>query len=151
MVNDGVEMRIMSGLLVEKSWPYVITLLVVICWFHFLQHHFPNPSDDLMLATGTAAAVLIGFLATAKAIVLGLTSTAVFKALKDTGYHSILFHYFFEAIVFGTGALVISIVGFFLPEPKPVWFAIIWVAIATVALFNFLRVVGFLFKLIKQA
>lgn len=141
----------MSELTREKLWPYLASVVVSGAWYFCLQHHFPDPDDNLMLATGTAAAVLIGFLATAKAIVLGLTGSPVFQAIKSTGYTAVLFRYFFEAIVFGSAALAISIAGFFLPNPAPTWFAVSWVLIATTAIFDYLRVVQVLFTLISKA
>lgn len=141
----------MTELFWEKYWPYFVAALISASWFHFLQHHFPSPPDNLLLATGTAAAVLIGFLATAKAIVLGLTNSPVFQAIKHTGYNAVLFRYFFEAVVFGTAALVISITGLFLPNPNPVWFATTWIVVATIAILDYLRVVSVLFRLIEKA
>ena len=91
-------------------------------------------------------------MATAKAIVLGLANSPIFRALKDTGYHNVLFRYFFEAVVAGTLLLIASVIGFFFPDhATPMWFEIVWIAVATAAILNYLRVVGVLFKLIKQA
>ena len=142
----------MNPLQREKYWPYAATAVVALAWHYCLYSRFPEEPNDLMLATGTASAVLIGFLATAKAIILGLTGTPVFKALKDSGYHTILFRYLFEATATGLLLLVLSVVGFFFPKDKmPLWFDHLWVIAAASALFTFMRVVGKLFRLIEKA
>jgi hypothetical protein len=142
----------MTALAFEGVLPYLTTTIVVVVWYFWLGAVFPSKPDNLLLETGTAAAVLIGFLATAKAIVLGLANSPIFRSLKETGYSNILFRYFFEAVVAGTLLLIASVIGFFFPESgPPKWFEVVWIAVATAAITNYLRVVGVLFKLIKQA
>jgi len=142
----------MSALIREKLGPYLGAAIALAGWYYGLHAVFPPKPDNLMLATGTASAVLIGFLATAKAIVLGLTNSPLFHALKETGYHKILFRYFFEAVVAGTLLLVVSVAGFFFKEgDMPLWFDVCWVAIAITAMLNYLRIVSVLFKLIEKA
>ena len=144
------------GLLIEKAWPYLAGAVFSLGWYFFLGARFPTHVDNLMLATGTTSAVIVGFLATAKAIVLGLTNTPTFRALKDTGYSTILFRYFFEAILLGMLLLIFSIAGFFLPDngsqpQAPLWFAATWMFLGTCSVFGYLRVVRVLFKLVAKA
>jgi hypothetical protein len=142
----------MTSLIWERSWPYVGAVLVLAVWWFGLGHPFPAKPDALMGASGTVAAVFVGFLGTAKAIVLGLTSSAAFKKLKTTGYSKLLFAYLYEALFGGIIFLAIAIIGFFLPENKPqIWFAIIWFLSGVSALLLYVRVTGLLFRLIKQA
>jgi hypothetical protein len=103
----------MTSLIWERSWPYVGAVLVLAVWWFGLGHPFPAKPDALMGASGTVAAVFVGFLGTAKAIVLGLTSSAAFKKLKTTGYSKLLFAYLYEALFGGIIFLAIPIIGFF--------------------------------------
>jgi hypothetical protein len=105
-----------------------------------------------MGASVTVAAVLVGFLGTAKAIVLSISSSRVFKTLKDSGYSDLLFTYLLEAISAGILFLIISTVGFFLtgPEKHPI-FGLLWVLVGTAAVLLYTRTTLVLFKLVRQA
>jgi hypothetical protein len=142
----------MTALLFERSWPYVGSAVVLAVWWFALGHPFPAKPDALMGASGTVAAVFVGFLGTAKAIVLGLTSSTAFKKLKATGYANLLFAYLYEALFGGVIFLAIAVVGFFLPENRPqTWFSIVWFLTGVASLLLYMRVTGLLFRLIKQA
>lgn len=143
----------MNGLFVERWWPYVVALLVVAVWYVGLGASFSSKPDGLMAATGTMASVLVGFLATAKTIVLGLTGSPVFKQLKAANYHQHLFRYLYEATLSGIVLLTLSIVGFFVADvpPVPVWFSGLWMLSGSIALLMFIRIVHILFKLLRQA
>jgi hypothetical protein len=141
----------MKGIFIERAWPYVASLIALGVWWYF-GAPFPLKPDPLMSATGTVAAVLIGFLGTAKAIVLGMTDSEVFKRLKASGYNNVLYSYLYEALTAGMVFLVVSVVGFFLTEnqPHPI-FSAIWILTGIAAMALYLRVTSLLFKLIRQA
>ena len=141
----------MSALWIERLWPYAVGIAVLGVWY-WLSSPFPAKPDALMGASGTVAAVLVGFLGTAKAIILTITRSAIFRKLKEAGYTAILFRYLYEAILFGSVFLVVSVVGFFLPENEPQkWFAIIWILTGSWALLLYLRSTALLFKLVRHA
>lgn len=142
----------MTSLMYERAWPYAGSLLFACVWWFGLGHPFPSKPDELMGASGTVAAVFIGFLGTAKAIVLGLTGSAAFRKLKSAGYSNVLFGYLWEALVVAIIFLAIAIVGFFLPENQPQpFFSLVWCLAGVASLLLYVRVTGLLFKLIKQA
>lgn len=141
----------MTSLSRERYWPYLTALLVGAAWF-YIGSPFPHNSDPLMGASGTVAAVLVGFLGTAKAIVLSVSTSDVFKRLKESGYSNVLFIYLFEALSTGIVFLVISMLGFFLPEHEPhPWFSLIWVCAGSAAILLYSRTTILLFKLVRQA
>ena len=61
--------------LAEAVWPYLLGLMIFVGWRFGLAATFPHQIDGLLAASGTVAAVLIGFLSTAKAVLLGLSSS----------------------------------------------------------------------------
>lgn len=141
----------MTALKFEKTWPYAASLLIAALWFYVGQP-FPNSLDALMGASGTVAAVLVGFLGTAKAIVLSVSSSDVFKRLKESGYSDILFSYLFEAIAAGIIFLVVSMLGFFLPDQKPHhFFSFVWILSGVAAILLYSRATILLFRLVRQA
>ncbi|MBG6209849.1 hypothetical protein IWQ49_004524 [Labrenzia sp. EL_126] len=143
----------MTGLFVEKYWPYIVSVVFTTIWWIYLPDSFPTKPEGLLAATGTVAAVLVGFLVTAKAIVLGLTASPVFVALVNSGYDKVFFRYLFEAVLGGVGLLVVAMIGFFLTKPLvglPNIYEAIWVGVAVLALCQFLRVLQLLFSFLKQ-
>jgi hypothetical protein len=142
----------MTNLFVERVWPYAVSVLALIIWYFLLGHPFPSKPDALMGASGTVAAVFVGFLGTAKAIILGLTNSVAFKKLKTSGHSTVLFSYLYEALSGGVVFLAVAVVGFFLPENDPqIWFSIVWLLTGVAALALYMRVTSLLFRLIKQA
>lgn len=141
------------SLVLERTWPYVLAAAWLYTWYHLLGARFPTDPSGLLSASGTAAAVLVGFLATANAIVLGLSGTELFKRLSAAKYISLLYNYFYEAIAASIVFLIVSIVGFFMPEgtANAGSFPVAWMATGTLALFLFFRVNQLLFSLIRQA
>ncbi|TYC53831.1 hypothetical protein FMN50_13755 [Rhodobacterales bacterium] len=144
---------IMTTLNFEKFWPYAVAIVFTVVWWTYLPTSFPIRPEGLLAATGTVAAVLVGFLVTAKAIVLGLTGSSVFKVLVNSGYHKILFRYLFEAVLGGLSLLVVAMIGFFLIDDKeglPATYKIFWIFTATLSLCQFLRVLNLLFLFLKR-
>lgn len=143
----------MTALALERWWPYALTAIGTALWYWPLNAAFPANATDLMLATGPTAAVLVGFVATVMAIVLTITGSPVFRALRKAGYHHDLFRYLFEAALWGMVFLSLSLIGFFVSTEKatPVWFEAAWVAAAFATLWTFVRVFQIVFKLLKQA
>jgi hypothetical protein len=141
----------MKSVYIERAWPYIAALLALAVWW-FSGKPFPPKPDPLMGASGTVAAVLIGFLGTAKAIILGMTGSEVFKRLKDAGYTALLYAYLYEALFAGSVFLVVSVVGFFLAENEPhPCFGATWVLTGILSLALYVRVTSLLFKLIRKA
>lgn len=143
----------MSGrsLLIERIWPYVGAAAGTAIWFYVAGAKFPEKPDGLLGATGNAVAVLVGFLASSKAIVLSVSASAVFEKLSAAGYSQLLFAYLYEAIAAGMLLLVVSFIGFFFDSSAlSIWYKSAWVAISLAALFCFFRVVGILFKLLRH-
>lgn len=136
---------------VERWWPYVLAALALAVWFWGLQAPFPSPSDALLGASGGASAVLVGFLATAKTVILSVSNAEVFKRLKAGKFHGLIFNYLFESITIGMVFLLVSMVGFFVDRDPvaPLWFAATWVGSGSLALFLFGRITHLLFQMLK--
>lgn len=105
-----------------------------------------------MGTSSTVAAVLIGFLSTSKAIVLSVTDSAVFRSLKQAGYTNRLYLYLYESVLLGSLFLVLSLVGFFLPEGRPPpWFTALWILVGGIAILMYGRTAKLLFDLVRKA
>jgi hypothetical protein len=141
----------MTPLLFERLWPYVLTIVITIIWW-YVGRPFPHNPEALLGASGTVAVVFVGFLGTAKAIVLSISHTPVYKKLKDTGYHNILYFYLYESILSGIIFLIVSLLGFFLPNETPHhWYATLWVLTGSATILLYIRTTNLLFRLVRKA
>lgn len=142
---------------VERLWPYVAALAVVVIWFAAGQP-FPTTPDGLFGASATVASVFASFLGVSKAIILAIKPTPTYQLLKDLGYTTDLFGYLRSGIVALVAFAGLSILGFFV-DPKrvidgyPIFvcFQFAWVGAAAVSLFTYARISGILFKVLKAA
>jgi hypothetical protein len=140
-----------TALQLERVWPYAAAAGVLVAWWYGLQAPFPAKPEGLLSTTATAAAVLVGFLATAKAVVLGMTGSPIFQIIKQTGYHQVLFGYLLEAVIGDILLLVVSIIGFFVSLPGQAWFPVLWTIASATALCQFVRFTLLLFRLLQKA
>jgi hypothetical protein len=141
------------GRLIEGSWPYLAAVLVTVGWYWPLGAPFPVPAGGLLGAALMATAVIVGFLATAKAVMLGVASSDAFKRLRDAGFIGSLFRYLFEAVWFGIGFLVYSVLGFFLDhasEPIARWYPPIWVLLGALVILLYARITQLFFMLLGK-
>lgn len=139
-----------TPLALEKIWPYLAAALGLAGWWYLGEMRFPEAPDNLLAATGNTVAVLVGFLAASKAIVLSISESRVFERLKAAGYNDLLFAYFYQGIAAGIAFLAISIFGFFYSNKAPPdWYKFTWVYLAFLSFFCFIRVVKILFKLLR--
>lgn len=146
-------MSLPSTLMVERWWPYVVGLGITLLWWKLCDRSFPANASGLLAATGTVASVLVGFLVTAKAIVLGLTGTAVFRKLVATKYTGVFFSYLYEAEIAGIIVLCVSMIGFFVSDTAgatPSWFHWAWMIASLISLLLFVRVVQLLFAFLRS-
>lgn len=137
--------------LIEGAWPYCIALSMACAWW-LSGSPFPRSGDGLLAASGTAAAVLIGFLSTAKAVLLGLSGSPAMKALKTAGFLSLFYRYIFEAIWAATAFLIIVTIGFFWGDKAGVpWaYAAVWVGTAALVMCLYTRVTHLFFILMGK-
>lgn len=143
----------MTALRFERTWPYFAALLVVAGWWFIADGRFPSKPDALLGASGGASAVLVGFLATSKTIILSLNGSLVMTKIREAGYQVTMFSYLYSALMWGFGLLVVSIIGFIVQTDSglPAYFEGLWVAIACLAAFTYLRVTNILFKILRWA
>ncbi len=143
----------MNALQFERWWPYFATAIVVGGWWYFGQARFPARPDALLGASGGASAVLVGFLATSKTIILSLSGSTVMIKIRDAGYQEILFRYLYSALTWGFALLVASVVGFIVQSEDglPSLYEALWVAVACLASFTYWRVTHILFKVLRWA
>ncbi|MFQ2325304.1 hypothetical protein ACK313_08120 [Aeromonas dhakensis] len=137
---------IFMHLYVEKLYPYVLASGASFAWFYF-KMSFPV-GNDILSASLTIGAILTGFLATAKTLLMTL-DTPVMNRIRSTAYAQDLASYLGEAIWLCFGFCVLAMVGYFCSTSK-LWYGVVWIFISIAASFAFIRVTTIMLKIIKH-
>lgn len=149
-------MKILSARFWEAAWPYLLAIAITGVWYRALCAPFPAPAVSLLGAALTAGSVLVGFLATAKAVMLGVAASEVFQRLKSAGFVGSLFRYLVEAVWFGIAFLVFSVLGFFIDKaapgavPLPLWYTAAWIFMGSLMLALYARITHLIFLLLAR-
>lgn len=136
---------------IERYWPYFAALIGTSIWCYGLKRPHPTDFESLLSASCAASAVLVGFLATSKTILISISSSEVYLRIKNGNYSELLLSYFFWSIIWGVLFLCLSIVGFFVSNTSLIFncFVSLWVFSAFLSIFCFLRVTKIMFSVMK--
>lgn len=134
-------------LFLEKVAPYILSLVATYLWWKF-NIAFPV-NDSVLSASLTLGAILTGFLATSKAILMTLDSP-VMQRIRKTRYLGDLVSYIGQAIWLSFTFSIISLVGFF-TDTSNFWFGLVWVFVGVSSAGCFIRVTNIMLKIIKYA
>lgn len=133
---------------IEKIYPYAGGLLAAGIWW-YLDAKFPDDTGAMLSASLTLGAILTGFLATSKTILIGLRGSAVMDTLRETTFIEELVSYLAAAIWLSFGFSLLALAGFFIKDLLQ-YFAIVWVAIGVMAALAFVRVTNIILKIIRH-
>lgn len=140
----------MNSLTFERWYPYVAAALGAVVWYR-LGQPFPSDAKEFLAAALSFAAILVGFLATAQAILMALPSDSVIAQIKSSGYIDDLVRYMREAFYGLVIFAVLNLTGFFFELSKlPLWFKGVWVVLAVLSLFVFQRVTEIIVRIMRH-
>jgi hypothetical protein len=144
----------------ERSYPIMGAAIVGVVYVVFFRTHaFPSTLHDLFAAVISVGAISVGFLATAKTILISLNDRPVIKKLRESGYYRWLVEYIVEAINWSFAVAALSAGGLLLRFAKEgtdqswehaLFLTIWWFGLAGAGLAYF-RVVRVLGKVLRQA
>lgn len=139
----------MSSLAFEKNYPYILGLLVAVLWYQLgIQMPF---KDSFLSASLTIGAILSGFMATSKAILMTLDSP-VMQRIRNSGYVEELVAYLAHALWLSFSFSIISLIGFFLETSSAdmkLYYGLVWVFFGVSASVAFIRITNLMLKIIK--
>jgi hypothetical protein len=138
--------HVKGRLLLEQIYPYVIALGCAVTWSQWATG-FPQ-SEALLGATLTVSGILIGFLATSKALMLSLDSK-VLDDLRTSGYIQELVGYLGQAIWANLLFCALCVVGFFVE--RSAWYGGTWIAFSVAALVTFARITHIMLKVFRHS
>lgn len=135
---------------IEKSLPFVLSLLVFIGMYFFSKFSiFSYPHFiDILAATLNIGAIITGFISTVLAVIMGLPNTTL-KKLRDTKYINDLVWYMLEAICANMLVVILSLIGFFILDDYRVVFSSAWIASLFYGFSNVVRMTLLMLVLIR--
>jgi len=136
----------MTNLFWEKIHPYAVALCCALLWY-WCAPEFPK-DDEILSASLSVGAILIGFLATAKSLLMTL-DTPVLKRLSDAGYIKDIASYMGEGIYLLFVFCAWTMLGYFMDTSWP-WFGLSWFTLLIASTFAFLRVTRIMLKLFAK-
>jgi len=131
----------------ERYAPYILALVSAIIWY-VTDTKLPK-ENDVLSASLTLGAILTGFLATAKTIVMSSLESKVMIRLIKVGYLPDLISYLKQAIWLSFAFCIISLIGFFTLNTSSCY-GLAWLIIGVSAGVSFIRVTNLLLNIIGR-
>ena len=136
----------MKSIYLERFAPYLLGFAAILIW----QLDIALPLGDGILGSSlTLGAILTGFLATAKAIIMTLDSP-IMQRLRETNYIHDIVSYLSQAIWLSFSFCILTLIGFFIDQTN-LWFGIAWIGIGVTSAGAFIRVTNIMLKIIKHS
>ena len=105
----------------------------------------------LLSAAISASAIFVGFVATAKSIIMALPTEGIRKQLHDSGYIIDLACYLNQAMAGNLFFCALNIGGFFpAVQSNLIWFTPLWVGLGVFSLLAFWRVGRFMSAILRM-
>jgi hypothetical protein len=130
----------------EKRYPAIISVAAA-AGYYYLYHRLAlaPPPRDLMAVVVSVSAISIGFVATAKSILLTIQERTVIKYFKDSDRYRTLVDYFMSAIYWSFLAAGLSTIALMFDLSKANWWACriastLWIFFVVGATCSYIRV-----------
>jgi hypothetical protein len=140
------------GAIAERHYPWAAGLVVAgLCGWWMRAGSIPPGTKDLLAAILNVAAILAGFLMTAKSILLSMDDKWIIRRSKEAGAYEMLVGYMVSATYWWLACAVLSAVGLAIVPPgdlqdwqKPPAVALFcgWVFVSATSAFASLRVLS---------
>lgn len=143
---------------VDKYYPVVIggliSLLYLYLFKRFPKYALPANLRDLITAATTIASIAVGFLATAKAVLVSISNSDVIQWMKDGGHYDTIIDYFVTAIHYclltALWSGMLLLIDFKDPTKIVLAAVAIWVFLSVAALFSTYRVISLFSTILKK-
>lgn len=128
--------------------PFYLAVLVGAVLWTYLDLNWPQNDDALLGASLTVGSVMIGFLISAKAILLSSSGRGI-EALRKMGAMLELVDGFVVAIYFSMAFLLFSCLGFFGIQGR--WFEAVWAGLGLGMIYACHKVTVILFRVVRDS
>ena len=140
---------------VERGYPYFLAKLAGVAAWHFKAEPIPTKFDGMLGSAISVSAILLGFLGTAKAMLLSFRSSK-FSWIKSKptvwrlllGYLKVAFRISFVVCLVSLGLLIFDITE--IPVEIKAYIVPVWVGLFTASVITFYRVVSVFFAILAS-
>lgn len=133
----------------EKWYPYLGGLIFSGIWF-LLCLQFPQKPEIVLSSTLTLSAIIMGFLTTAKAIIISIKGGKVWSDMHDSTYLDLLVSYLAHAIYISFIFCIITLFGLFFCVLS-ISYQLAWAFFASCTALTFIRVVSIFLRILKHS
>ena len=141
---------------VERSYPYAVGVLLTILFLYF--HSFINlysTAPEIFPVVIGISAVAVGFLMTAKSILLSIDERKVIQFLKESGVYIYFVGYLMAAVNWCFSTTILTLAGMILnlhhqAQPGHYWFLVLWVFTVATAAACCERVIRIFSKILRK-
>lgn len=133
----------------DEIYPHLLALVIAGAYlylnFKFPQYTLPKNLKDLLTASATINSIVVGFLATAKATLLSISSSKSIKWMKTGGQYQTLIAYFMTAVHYSILTAIVSalmlLFNFDKLPPFAAYFVGLWVFLSVGSLCSGYRII----------
>lgn len=135
----------------EELYPYIITSIVgIIASYLLYKKSLPSLDENLFSASLGLFGVLLGFLSTTKAILIGMRSPVIQYLQENNGMERLL-NYIAEAVWGCFIACLFNIVAFFVKSTSYYQcYSILWISSSVFALTAFFRITRIMLSVLRN-
>lgn len=131
----------------EQNLGIIYAAISALIWWRF-ELQLPKETESLLSATLNISGILVGFLATSKAILLG-SQSSVMADIKKAGYYEELIDYLTNAISSNLLFCLVNVIGWFIDNSEV--YGYIWISSAIGAFICFARVTYIMMLIFKYS
>jgi len=144
---------------IDKYYPLVGGALFALAYLglFFLYPKFAIAKGfrDIFISAITINAISIGFLATAKAILISIQKSRIVKWMKETGTYETTIQYFMDALSLSMMSAILSMLLLLIDFNNPVKYILfgiaVWVFLFIYSLLSMYRIIDLFSKILRKA
>ncbi len=126
---------------------YLMVVATLVAW-KWVDIAWPVNPDALLGSGLTMGSVVVGFLISAKAIILATTGRGI-ERIKEMGLMIELADAFAVAVYMAMAFSLVSCIGFFGLQER--WYEAVWAGLGLGMLYSFLKITRLLFRIVRSA
>lgn len=135
----------------DMYYPYIFALVVGGIAYALAVTISAGDRTDFLSASISFGAVIAGFVATSKAILMALPSDGVLARIKKSGYINDLADYLKAALYGAITFCAVNVAGFFLTSDLPKEYMAAWFLLGTFASLAFTRLTSLMLLILRMA
>lgn len=140
----------------ERSYPYLFALMAGVLAYRFGTSNLYAGMENAIGEVVSASSIIVGFLATAMAIMMSIGDNPILKRLKEAGSYKRILGYLWAAAFSALALVAVSVVLKFASNTPHFdgsirqWSTALWMALAVLVLFSSYRSIHLIYVLLRH-